>query len=460
MTIEMDSLRSTFSGEIILPADAAYDEARATFNATIDRRPAAIVRPRSTAEVSAAVRWARDTGLQLAVRGGGHSVAGHGVAEGALTIDLREMHEIHVDPIARRARVGGGARWEDVDTATLAHGLATTGGTFGDTGVGGLTLGGGIGFLMGTAGLTCDNLVGAEVVTADGSIVVVTAGGAGDPELLWALRGGGGNFGVVTAFEFALHPVAPVWVAVVKVALADTGAALEAMADLAREAPNEAVIFAGGPVMLEPGAPGGTDPTAFRITVAYQGGQEAADRFIAPLRRLPVIDASLTSMSYRDLQLLNGRLPFGLRHYWKGHCLRDLEPSAIDVITATIQDRPAPPSFLLLEAITGAARHEPAGGAAFGQRAARWNVSALAIWTDPADDARQVAWARAVAEGLRPASLTGAGYANYASADESTERVLAAFGPERFARLAEVKRRYDPANVFRANLNIPPADQV
>lgn len=199
---------------------------------------------------------------------------------------------------------------------------------------------------------------------------------------------------------------------------------------------------------------------AFRITVAHQGGREAADRFIAPLRRLPVIDASLTSMSYRELQLLSGRLPFGLRHYWKGHCLRDLEPSAIDVITATIQDRPAPPSMLLLEAITGAARHEPAGGAAFGQRAARWNVSAMAIWTDPADDARQVAWARAVAEGLRPASMTGAGYANYASADESTERVLAAFGPERFARLAEVKRRYDPTNVFRANLNIPPAGQV
>ena len=458
MTIKIDSLRRTISGEVILPADATYDEARATFNATNDRRPAAIVRPRSTAEVAAAIRWARDAGLRVAVRGGGHSVAGHGVADGALTIDLREMHEIRVDPVARRARVGGGARWEDVDAATLAHGLATTGGTFGDTGVGGLTLGGGIGFLMGTAGLTCDNLVGAEVVTADGSVVV--AGGAGDPDLLWALRGGGGNFGVVTAFEFALHPVAPVWVAVVKVPLADTGAALEAMAELAREAPNEAMIFASGPVMLEPSAPGGTDPMAFKITVAYQGRQEAAERFIVPLRGLPVIDASLTSMSYRELQVMNGRLPFGLRHYWKGHCLRDLEASAIDVITAKVQERPAPPSILLLEAITGAARHEPAGGAAFGQRAARWNVSALAIWTDSADDARQVAWARAVAEGLRPASLTGAGYANYASADESTERVLAAFGPERFARLAEVKRRYDPTNVFRSNLNIPPAGQV
>ena len=458
MTIEMDSLRSTFSGEIILPADADYEDSRATFNAMIDRRPAAIVRPRSAAEVSAAVRWARDTGLRIAVRGGGHSVAGHCVAEGALTIDLRKMHEIHVDPIARRARVGGGARWEDVDTATLAHGLATTGGTFGDTGVGGLTLGGGIGFLMGTAGLTCDNLVRAEVVTADGSIVV--AGGAGDPGLLWALRGGGGNFGVVTAFEFALHPIPPVWVALVMVPLAATGAALEAIAELAREAPNEAMIFASGPVILEPSAPGGTDPMAFKITVAYQGGQEAAERFIVPLRGLPVIGASLTSMSYREVQAMNGRLPFGLRHYWKGHCLRDLEPSAISVITATIEECPAPPSRLLLEAITGAARHEPAGGAAFGQRAARWNVSALAIWTDPTEDARQVAWARAAAEGLRPASLTGAGYANYASSDESTERVLAAFGSERFARLAEVKRRYDPDNVFRANLNIPPADPV
>ena len=458
MTIEMDSLRSAFSGRIILPADADYDEARATFNATIDRRPAAIVRPHATAEVAAAVRWARDAGLRIAVRGGGHSVAGHCVAEGALTIDLSEMREIRVDPFRRCASVGGGSRWEEVDAATLGHGLATTGGTFGDTGVGGLTLGGGIGFLMGTAGLTCDNLVGAEVVTADGSIIV--AGGAGDAELLWALRGGGGNFGVVTAFEFALHPIGPIWTGIVTVPVANASDALEAMAELAREAPPEAVIFATGPALLDPSEPGGAAPLVLKITVVYQGSQDAAERFIAPLRGLPVIGASLTSMSYREVQEMNGRLPFGLRHYWKGHFLRGLEPTAIEVIKEAVQNRPAPPSFLLLEAITGAARQEPAGGAAFGQRAARWNVSALAIWEDPADDARQVAWVRGVAEGLRPTSLTGAGYANYASSDESAQRIHAAFGPERFARLAEVKHRYDPDNVFRANLNIPPADRV
>ena len=191
MTIDVriDALRSAFSGDVVLPADAGYDEARSTFNGTIDRRPAAVVRPRSTDDVVAAVRWARDAGLPIAVRGGGHSVAGHATADEALVIDLRLIREVVVDPARRRALVGGGALWVDVDRATTAHGLAMTGGTFGDTGVGGLALGGGIGFLMGTGGLTCDNLVRAEVVTADGAVVI--AGEGGDPELLWALRGGG-----------------------------------------------------------------------------------------------------------------------------------------------------------------------------------------------------------------------------------------------------------------------------
>ena len=202
-----DQARAAFPGGWILPDDTDYDEARSTFNGTIDRRPAVVIRPTSTEEVAAAVRWARDEGLPIAVRGGGHNVAGHATADDAAVIDLRHLREVTVDPERRRARVGGGAIWNDVDAATVPHGLAMTGGTFGDTGVGGLALGGGLGFLMGTNGLTCDHLVGAEVVTADGSVVI--AGDGGDPELLWALRGGGGNFGIVTAFEFALHPLGP-----------------------------------------------------------------------------------------------------------------------------------------------------------------------------------------------------------------------------------------------------------
>ena len=202
-----DQARAAFPGGWILPDDSDYDEARSTFNGTIDRRPAVVIRPRSTAEVVAAVRWARDEGLPIAVRGGGHNVAGHATADDAAVIDLRHLREVVVDPERRRVRVGGGAIWNDVDAATVPHGLAMTGGTFGDTGVGGLALGGGLGFLMGTNGLTCDHLVGAEVVTADGSVVI--AGDGGDPDLLWALRGGGGNFGIVTTFEFALHPLGP-----------------------------------------------------------------------------------------------------------------------------------------------------------------------------------------------------------------------------------------------------------
>ncbi len=458
----LDALRLAVGGEVIDPSHASFDEARSTFNATIDRRPAVVVRPEGTQDVAAAVRWARDTGLPIAVRGGGHNVAGHATADGALVIDLRRQRRVVVDPAARRARVGGGALWEDVDGATTAHGLAMPGGTFVDTGVGGLALGGGLGYLMGTGGLTCDTLVRAEVVTADGGIVI--AGENGDPDLLWALRGGGGNFGVVTEFEFALQPVGPLYAGELSVPMDAAGRALEAIASLAREAPPELVIFATGPAVLEPeagpevGAEGGAaKPPVFNIAIVFQGSPEDARAAIQPLRSLPIVADTFAVMSYPEVQAMNGQLPFGLRHYWKGHFLRDMEGPAIDAIVRAMTTAPETNSFILIEAITGAARREPAGGAAFGQREARWNVSAIAIWEDPADDARQIGWARDSADAWRSASLTGAGYANYAPVDESPDRVRAAYGPERFARLAAIKRRYDPDNVFRFNLNIPPA---
>jgi FAD/FMN-containing dehydrogenase len=454
--LRMEALRQAVSSDVILPQDAGYDEARATFNGTIDRRPAAIVMPRSSLEVSAAVRWARDAGLPIAVRGGGHNVAGHAVADGALVVDLRAMRGVVVDAPHRRARVGGGALWEDVDAATTAQGLAMPGGTFGDTGVAGLTLGGGIGWLMGTSGLTCDVLVRAEVVTADGSIVV--AGEGGDPELLWALRGGGGNFGVVTEFEFNLQPVGTLWAGDVSLPLADAAAAMRVMAEVARTAPPELAIFAGGPA---PFVEGGGDPepgaprNAFWITIVFQGSEQEAEPWIRPILALPRLGHSLSDKTYIEAQEMSGRLPFGLRHYWKSHFVRELDDATIDVIVANL-DRAVPSSFVLVEAITGAARTEPNGGAAFGQRAARWNVSALAVWEDIADDPLHIGWARTFTDALRPSSLTGAGYANYSPVDETPERVIAAFGADRFARLARVKRRYDPDNAFRFNLNIPP----
>lgn len=459
MTIEIriDTLRTAVPCDVILPDDATYDETRATFNATVDRRPAAIVMPRSTDEVAAAIRWAHDAGMPIAVRGGGHNVAGHAVADGALVVDLRAMRGVAVDADRRRARVAGGALWEDVDAATTTQGLAMPGGTFGDTGVAGLTLGGGIGWLMGTSGLTCDTLVRAEVVTADGSIVV--AGEGGDSELLWALRGGGGNFGVVTEFEFTLQPVGTLWAGDTAVPIEHAAEAMRVLAEVTRTAPPKLAIFAGGPsALIEEGAdePKEGAPIGFWITTVYQGSAEEAEPFIRPILALPRLSSSLSQKTYIETQEMSGRLPFGLRHYWKGHFVRALDAPTIDVVVEGMYGAVGS-SFVLLEAITGAARHEPAGGAAFGQRAAQWNISSIAVWEDVAQDALHIGWARAFTDALRPSSLSGAGYANYSPVDETPERVVAAFGTERHERLARIKRRYDPENAFRFNLNIPPA---
>ena len=439
----------------ILPEDDAYDEHRRSFNGTVDRRPAAIVPCSSTADVVAAVRAARALGLPIAIRGGGHSVAGHSVADGALVVDLRGMRSVSVDPHARLARAGGGALWEDLDGASVAHGLATTGGTFVDTGIGGLTLTGGIGYLMGTGGLTCDTLVGAEVVTANGEIV--RAGPDGDPELLWALRGGGGNFGVVTEFVYRLQTIGPLQSGAISFPLGQARAALAAAAALARTAPEELCLFAVGPD-LDPvgdGEPATVEP-GFRLAIGYQGTAAEAEAAVAPLLAVPGGTLALAEVTYPEIQSRTGTLPFGLRHYWKGHFVRELDAAAIDAVVTAMETVPEGSSFLLVEAITGRARSEPEGGAAFGQRAARWNVSALAIWQDPADDETHRAWARRAADAIGASSLSGAGYGNYATDDESQERILAGFGAERMARLVAVKRRYDPDNVFRFNHNIPP----
>jgi FAD/FMN-containing dehydrogenase len=449
-----------FGGALIRPADDGYDAARTSFNGMLDRRPAAIAMCHSVDDVVAAVKAARAAGLPIAVRGGGHSVSGHSIADGAFVVDLRGMRGVIVDPDARTARAGGGALWEDVDGATVPHSLFVPGGTFVDTGIAGLTLSGGIGFLLGTGGLTCDNLVEATVVTADGSVVVAGAGGGGDADLLWALRGGGGNFGVVTEFVFSLHPLGPIHAGGFAVPLADAAAGIAAVAALAREAPDALTFMVAGPTTEErtvDGMPAGAKDYV-RLFGVYHGSLADAEAALAPLRAVPRLSGKIGPITYPELQAISGLMPFGLRNYWKGHFVRDLDGPAIDAVVRGMTSTPGNLSFQLLESITGRARHEPEGGAAFGQREARWNVSALAIWEDPADDARQIGWARGVTDELAASSLTGAGYGNYAPVDETAERVRAAFGPERYERLRRVKARYDPDNVFRFNHNIPPAD--
>lgn len=460
--LERPSDLDAIVGTVLMPGDAAYDQARQTFNGMIEKRPAVIVQCHTTEDVVAAVRSARALGLPIAVRGGGHSVAGHSVADGAFVVDLRHMRRVEVDPARRVARAQGGAQWLDVDTATTAHGLVTTGGTFVDTGIGGLTLSGGIGYLMGTSGLTCDTLVGAEVVTADGS--VMRAGDGGDAELLWALRGGGGNFGVVTEFDYALQALGELQLARIVVPIAQARAALEAAATLASVMPDELTMLLAVPTLDAPSdrAPDPTvDPVVVAITLAFQGSTadaEAAIELLRPLRTLPGVAGAFAPSTYAQLQSRTGILPFGLRHYWKGHFLHNLDDVAIEAVVAAAATVPRPGfSTMLLEAITGRARREPDGGAAFGQREARWNASALGIWQEPSGDEANIAWVRHTADALQPSSYSGAGYSNYAQADEPAERVRASFGPDRWARLVAVKRRYDPDNVFRFNHNIPPA---
>jgi FAD/FMN-containing dehydrogenase len=449
LTQPTDELAASITGEVLLPEHAAYDTTRAIFNAMVDRRPAVIVRPRTTADVSHAVQYARNADLSIAVRGGGHSVAGHAVADDAMVIDLALMRDVVVDPELGLAHAGGGALWEDVDGATTRHGLAMPGGTFVDTGIGGLTLGGGIGLLMPLAGFTCDNLVAAEVVTADGS--VVHAGADGDPDLLWALRGGGGNFGVVTRFTYRLIPIAPMMF----------GGRIKYPASAAREVYGRLrELVEAYPTAFLPTITLGRDPELGPLVGVVMGVVDGTDpELIAgELRRdLPVVVDALRPMTYLELQADSGIIPFGLRHYWKGHFVRELDE---DLVAALADHLDAPATmtaaFVLLEGITAAARVEPEGGAAFGQREAAWNASAIAMWDSTADDAAGIAWARSIVDLLEPASLSGAGYVNYSPPDESETRVRSVYGDERWPRLVAVKRRYDPSNVFRFNHNIPP----
>ncbi|HEY4227764.1 MAG TPA: FAD-binding oxidoreductase [Candidatus Limnocylindrales bacterium] len=454
----VDRLRETLADRVLTAADADYDGARTTFNATVQRRPAVIVRARTDDDVIAAVVAAADLDLAIAVRGGGHSVAGHAMADGALVVDLRDRREVHVDPDRQLVRVDGGALWEDVDAAAWAHHLAVVGGTFGDTGVGGLALGGGIGWLSGAQGFTCDNLVRAEVVTAAGEKVIAApaSDGDGDPELLWALRGGGGNFGVVTSFTFRAIDPGPILAGYIRYPFSAVKQVLRQVADVAATAPGalELTVVIGP---AEGGTPGTDDELFVRVGVCWPGDPDGAREILHPLAAaLPALDDDLRLMEYPEVQAMSGTLPFGLRHYWKGHFLRALDESVIGGVVDAMTARPSGRSVMLFEAIRGAARLEPEGGTAFNQRSATWNASALAIWDDPAHDDAHVTWGRAAAERLAVGSLSGAGYANYASFDETIERVRLAFGSDTFARLAKVKARYDPGNRFRFNLNIAP----
>jgi FAD/FMN-containing dehydrogenase len=444
-------LQSAMRGPVLAPDGPGYDVARMTFNAMTDRRPGVIACCAGSDDVSTALAFAREVELPVSIRGGGHSVAGHAVCEGGVVIDLRLMGQVRVDPDSRRAFVGGGARWRDVDAPCAAHGLAMPGGTFDTTGVAGLTLVGGLGHLMGTHGLTLDNLVSAQVVLADGTLV--TAADSANSDLFWGLRGGGGNFGVVSEFEFALHPLPAAYGGLISFAEPHLGDALRLFRDVMADAPDELMLMA----YFSPDARG--EPVA-TLTVCFAGNAATGAEVIRPLREeLPVLDDQLGLTSYLQIQVMQGDTPFGLRHYWKGHFVDSLPDDLIDEIVARYVGRPhLSDDEILIEPMHGAALRIPPEATAFSRRDRCFNVSALGVWDDAAHDEEHIAWARTTAAILESHSATGGGYLNYGASDEPIERVRAAYGDANFDRLRHLKRRYDPGNLFRFNHNIPPAD--
>jgi FAD/FMN-containing dehydrogenase len=412
-------------------------------------RPLAILQPEDTADIVAAVRWAQEADVGVGIRGGGHSVAGHSAPDGGLLVDLSSWRGAEVDPVARTAVALGGSRLMDLDAATAAFSLAAPSGTFVDTGIAGLTLGGGISFIVASEGFACDALMGAELVTATGEVIEVDE--ARDPDLMWALRGGGGNFGVVTRLRYRLTDVTQVAGGRIRFRGDGLQRVLERIITLEQEAPDALTMQVLAWRSPEDGAPGLT------LLVAWRGDAAAGAAALAELTADPCrLDGDVRAMFWLQLQAINPPLPFGMRNYWKGHLVRET-PSELAEAVLEAAAEAAGRSVILLELIHGAAHRIPAASAAFGGRAAVANVTALALWGDPADDEAQIAWARRSAARFEPFSLRGGGYLNYPELDQSAGRVAAAFPPETFDRLRRLKRRHDPANRFRFNANIPPA---
>jgi FAD/FMN-containing dehydrogenase len=443
----LDELRRSLAGTAIGPADPAYDAARVCFNALVDRRPAVIVQCMGAADIAAAFDFARAHELDVAVRGGGHNPAGHCAIDGGLVIDLSRLRGVEVDGEAQVAHAEGGSTWLDFDAATQALGLVTPGGIVGSTGVCGLTLGGGIGHLTAQLGLTCDNLVGAELVTPDGAVVHASADE--NAELLWGLRGAGGNLGVATRLAFRLHPLDTVVGGTLAFGGAGVRDALRRFRDVVAGSPRD--LSCQAVISLD----GSLAPTLL-VAPCYTGSAADSDDLHA-LRSGPgLVDDGLRAHAFLEQQRVFDS-PYGVnRHYWKGHFVRELPDELIDELLERAVALGRPPGDILIESLHGAPKDADAPQGAVGFRHAAFNISAMATWGDAALDEHFIAWARDTAAAIEPWSFSGAGYVNYMQADEPIERVRAVFGDDAFERLQVLKRRYDPHNVLRRNQNVPP----
>jgi FAD/FMN-containing dehydrogenase len=453
-----------FRGDVIAPGRDGYDDARVVWNGTVDRRPRLIARCRSTADVVAAVRFARDRDLEIAVRGGGHNVAGTAVCDDGIVIDLSAMRAVAVDPIERIARVQGGALWGDVDRATQEHGLAVTGGIVGHTGVGGLTLGGGIGWLMRKHGLTVDNLVEADVVTAEGDMVRASADD--HPDLLWALRGGGGNFGVVTSFRFTLHPVGPtVTAGPVFWAAEDTTDVLRFYRDFVTDAPDEL----GNVIRLGtiPPLPVVSEELHFRPAIAvascYAGPVEDGERAVRALREFgtPLLDLVAPTDYVAHQSGLDDTVPHGWHYYWKATNLTGLSDDVIDVVAEHAYEAASPRSYAAMFHLGGAVARAPRDSTAYTGRDVEHNIIIDAAWLPDQDDTvgvSETAWARGFLAAMQP-HRAGV-YVNFLDSDDDPSRVREAYGDDTYRRLGDVKAKYDPENVFHNNKNIERANAM
>ena len=464
-TVELDprainQLRGEFRGALLRPGEEGYDEARRIWNGGIDRRPALIARCAGVGDVVAAVRFARDHDLLISVRGGGHAVAGHAVCDGGIMIDLSLMKAIRVDPEARTARAAGGVLWGELDRATQAFGLATTGGIISHTGIGGLTLGGGLGHLMRKHGLTVDNLLAVDLVTADAERIAVSA--ESEPELFWGLRGGGGNFGIATTLEYRLHKVGPLvlggpifW------RLTDAPDVLRVIRDFAPEAPDElgiSIALVKAPPMPflpkeEYGQP------ALGLVLAWTGDPAEGEKVIAPLRAISTPIAELVRpVPYVALQsMLDAGAPHGRHYYWKAHRIPVLTDGVIDTIVGRAETMTSPFSQIGVWAVGGAVSRIDPTATAVGEREIGFEINIAAGWPPrDTESQRHVAWVREAWDALRPHSVGV--YANFLS-DEGAEGLEAAYRG-RLRRLTALKDRYDPENVFRLNANIPPSPRL
>ena len=444
----LEALTATFSGTVLLPGEDGYEEARRIHNGLIDRRPALIARCRGTADIADAIGLARSSGIEISVRGGGHNVAGRAVSDGGLMIDLSEMRGIHVDPQARTARAQGGVTWKELNREAHAHGLAVTGGAISSTGIAGYTLGGGLGWLMAKHGLGCDNLIGVELVTAEGEIVEVTD--ESHPDLMWALRGGGGNYGVAASLVYRLHPLTTVTGGLIVHPFDAAADMLRFYREAVADCPDDLTVFAA-----LAHAPDGSGMKIAAMAVFHTGTPEEAERDLAPFKAWGApLAIEVGRMPYPVMNtLLDDAYPERSLNYWLSSFTTGVTDGLIDVALERFAAVPSPMTAMLLEHFHGAVTRVGATETAVPHRDEGWNFLMTSVWLEPVDTDANVAWTKDAFAALSE-HFSGGRWLNYLG-DDQDDAITSAYGPN-YDRLVEVKRRFDPDNVFHLNHNIVP----